>query len=133
LDPNTPSDADDIATGTPENWLSAIFNEGTTQAADVIEELTNENNLAPYPFEGSPGIVDTMYPNGANQVPYLQTHDYEFVTGTTIGGTTRLKGGNFPCGLVRFDVIADVEFVQLQIDLIPGNHRGYLCESMTEM
>ena len=61
LDPNTPADADDTAGSTPENWLSAIFNEGTTQTADVIDELTTENNLAPYPFEGSPGIVDTMY------------------------------------------------------------------------
>jgi len=138
LDPNTPTDAEDVAGPTPENWLSAIFNEGTTQTADVLDELTNENNLAPYPFEGGDdgagGVyIDTMYPNGANQVPYLQTHDYEFVTGTTIGGTTRLKGGNFPCGLIRLDVEADVEFVQLQIDLVPGNHRGYLCEPMTEM
>lgn len=74
-----------------------------------------------------------MYPNGANQSPYLQTHDYEFVTGTTIGGTTRLKGGNFPCGLIRIDAQCDIDLIQLQIDLVPGNHRGYLAEPMTEM
>lgn len=140
-DPNTPSDAPDIGGGTPENWMQAIFNEGTDQASDVLEDLTTENTIAPYPFEnGSDGMggvyLDTMYPNGANQAPGLQIHDLEFISGTTIGGTTRLKGGNFPCGLARFDISNDSQetvFLTLQIDLVPGNHRGYLCESMTEM
>jgi len=131
-DPNTPNDASDVAGGTPENWLAAIFNEGTTQDADIIDEMITEQNQPPYPYEGDGVHTDTMYPNGANNVPYLQVHDYEFVTSTTIGGTTRLKGGNFPCGLVRIDVIGEAT-VQLQIDLVPGHHRGYLCESMTEM
>jgi len=138
-DPNTPSDADDIGpSATPENWMSAIFNDGTGRDENVIEDMISENNVAPYPFENGPvtgaGITytDTMYPNGANQVPYLQTHDYEFVTSTTIGGTTRLKGGNFPCGLIRIDAVGEV-MIQLQINLVPGHHRGYLCESMTEM
>jgi hypothetical protein len=133
LDPNAPDDAADVSGPTPENWMSALFNDGTTQDDNVITDMISENNIAPYPFENDGVHTDTMYPNGANNVPYLQTHDYEFVTGTTIGGTTRLKGGNFPCGLIRFDVIADVTTVQLQIDLVPGNHRGYLCEPMTEM
>ena len=72
LDPNTPDDASDIAGGTPENWISAIFNEGITQDADVIDDLTTENNVAPYPFENGPNVTvgsgfpnpyaDTMYP-----------------------------------------------------------------------
>ena len=77
-----------------------------------------------------------MYPNGANQLAGLQIHDFEFQSATTIGGTTRLKGGMFPCGLMRFDLLADdgnVPQLKLQIDLVPGNHRGYLCEPMTEM
>jgi len=135
LDPNTPSDAEDTSGSTPENWLSAIFNEGTTQSADVLDELTNENNLAPYPFEGSPGIIDTMYPGGANQLQGLQIHSIETVTGTTIGGISRVKGGNFPCGLISIDAFneGDSAGVIVQIDLVPGNHRGYLCEPMTEM
>ena len=133
LDPNSPDDAADASGVAPQNWMTALFNEGTEQDENVIEDMIAENNIAPYPFENDGVNNDTMYPNGANNVPYLQTHDYEFVTGTTVGGTTRLKGGNFPCGLIRFDVIADVATVQLQIDLVPGNHRGYLCEPMTEM
>ena len=47
---------------------------------------------------------------------------------------TRIKGGNFPCGLVRFDWTPETTSnIVIQIDLVPGNHRGYLCEPMTEM
>jgi len=134
-DPNTPADADDADGSTPENWMAAIFNEGTDQTSEVIEDMIFDNNVAPYPFEGDGVNIDTQYPGGANQGQGLQLHDLEFITGTTIGGTTRLKGGNFPCGLVRFDFTndTDADILTLQIDLVPGNHRGYLCEPMTEM
>lgn len=136
LDPNTPADADDADGVTPENWMSALFNSGTDQTSDVLDDMTTENNIAPYPFEGDGTNLDTMYPGGANQAPSLQVHDVEFITGTTIGGTTRMKGGNFPCGLIRFvyDNSGSVSAnIAIQIDLVPGHHRGYLCEPMTEM
>ncbi len=80
--------------------------------------------------------VDTMYPNGANQTPGLQIHDLEYVTGTTVGGTTRLHGGMFPCGLLglRLANSGDATISHLiKIDLVPGTHRGYLATPMTEM
>ena len=142
-DPNTPSDADDIGpSATPANWMSAIFNDGTGRDENVVEDMISENNVAPYPFENGPVVgagttyTDTMYPGGANQLVGLQSHDIEYVTGTTIGGTTRMKGGNFPCGLIAFTVINNGESpsqLTLQIDLVPGHHRGYLCEPMSEM
>jgi len=135
VDPNVPDDAALVDGFNPENWMAAIFNEGTDQTTDVMEDMISENNIAPYPFENDGTNLDTMYPGGANQGTGLQVHDVEFVTGTTIGGTTRMKGGNFPCGLIRFQAL---NFSQettgvLLIDLVPGNHRGYLCEPMTEM
>ena len=139
-DPNVPADNADADGGTPQNWMTALFNDGTQQDSDVLEDMAADNNIAPYPFENDGVSVDTMYPGGANQGTGLQIHDVELVSGTTIGGTTRLKGGNFPCGLVQV-VIAnttdpvsgqDMNFT-LQIDLVPGNHRGYLCEPMTDM
>ena len=138
VDPNVPGDNDDTDGTTPENWMAALFNEGTQQIADVLTDMSLENNKAPYPFEGDGVNTDTQYPGGANQGPGLQLHDSTFITTTTIGGDTRLKGGNFPCGLVRIDYSAfvgsqDSQFPVLQIDLIPGSHRGYLCEPMTEM
>ena len=139
-DPNTPDDASDADGSTPENWMTALFNQGTDQDSEVLGDMITENNQAPYPFEnaviGGVTITDTMYPGGANQGPGLQIHDTEFFTPTTIGGATRLKGGNFPCGLIKFDFTNSgpaPNFVNILIDLVPGQHRGYLCEPMTEM
>jgi hypothetical protein len=137
LDPNTPGDAD-LATGTvPENWISAIFSEGTEQDAAVISDMQSENNIAPYPFENDGVNVDTQYPGGANQLPGLEWHDLVqiYETNVTSGvGIQRLKGGNFPCGLIAIDWSpVSSSNLAIQIDLVPGNHRGYLCEPMTEM
>lgn len=140
LDPNTPDDARSTTGGTPANWAEAIFNEGTAQDSDVIRDLQTQNEIAPYPFENDGTNLDTMYPGGANQLSGVQIHSYEYVTNTTIGSTTYIKGGNFPCGLIRIDVTnnsppeteTDLNFL-IQLDLVPGSHRGYLAESMTEM
>ena len=136
-DPNTPSDAPDIGGGTPENWMQAIFNEGTDQASDVIEDMITENTIAPYPFENDGTNLDTMYPGGANQMTGLEWHDFVqiYESNLTNGiSVQRLKGGNFPCGLVCIDWTPNESAnLVIQIDLVPGNHRGYLCEPMTEM
>ena len=134
-DPNTPNDMSDADGTTPENWQVALFNDGTQQESDVLTDMALDNNIAPYPFENDGVHIDTMYPNGANQFSGLQLHDTETITTTTIGGQTRIKGGMFPCGLVRIDHLpTDVSAnLVIQIDLVPGNHRGYLCEPMTEM
>jgi len=134
LDPNTPDDAADADGIAPENWISALFNDGTEQTDEVIQDMITENNIAPYPYENDGVNLDTMYPGGANQLSSLEIHDIEFVTSSTIGGTTRLKGGNFPCGLIQLvsSFERDTEFI-VQLSLVPGTHRGYLCEPMTEM
>ena len=138
-DPNTPADALDIGGGTPENWMQAIFNEGTDQASDVIEDMITENTVAPYPFENDGVNLDTMYPGGANNASALQIHDYTNFTASTISSISRMKGGNFPCGLIRFDTTnwnlgpGEEGVLLLLVDLVPGHHRGYLCEPMTEM
>ncbi len=137
LDPNTPDDAADATGVTPANWLSTIFNDGTNQDDVVLEDMITENNIAPYPFENDGVNTDTMYPGGANQLSGLEFHDFVqiFETNVTQGvGIQRLKGGNFPCGLIAIDwsPTSSANLV-IQIDLVPGNHRGYLCEPMTEM
>lgn len=139
LDPNAPADAADADSLTPENWMAALFNEGTQQDDEVLGDMISENNIAPYPFENDGVSVDTMYPGGANQLAGLQLHDFDTITTTTIGGNTYLKGGMFPCGLMRFDFTHDATSelaaanILIQVDLVPGDHRGYHCEPMTEM
>jgi hypothetical protein len=134
-DPNTPTDALRVDGSTPQNWIAATFSDGTQQTDAVLTDMVTENNQAPYPYEDDTIHIDTMYPGGANQTTGLQIHSIETITATTIGGVTRVKGGNFPCGLISVDTIntGDSAGVVIQIDLVPGNHRGYLCEPMTEM
>jgi hypothetical protein len=133
-DPNTPTDATSINQSFSQNWLTALDNDFDQQTGEVIVDMTTENNISPYPFENDGVHTDTMYPGGANQMKTLEIHDGEFVTSTTIGGTTRIKGGNFPCGLVGvFLGNYDGEFLRMQVDLVPGSHRGYLAEPMTDM
>jgi hypothetical protein len=142
--PNTPADADDASGTTPENWLAALQNEGTDQDEQVLEDMITENNQAPYPFEngddGAGGVwTDTYYPGGANQAPTLEWHDtVEIYSASGIDGagigTQNAKGGMFPCGLIRIDWSPEVSAnLVLQIDLVAGPHRGYLCAPMTEM
>lgn len=135
-DPNTPGDSRSVQGATPQNWLGAIDNEGNNQINAVITDLTTENNLAPYPFENDGTATDTQYPGGANQLPALQVVDAAYFSTAENANKLYLKGDNFPCGLVRIFSNAGgtaEEPVQVLVDLVPGTHRGYLCESMTEM
>jgi hypothetical protein len=101
-DPNVPGDADDVGpTGTPENWMGALTNEGMDQDKDVLDRMVGalaENNQAPYPFENDGTSTDTQYPNGANQLNGLEVHDISFITPTTVGGVTRINDSFTPSG-----------------------------------
>lgn len=133
LDPNVPGDAASANDNIPANWLASMFNEGTDQTEAVLEDMITENNIAPYPFENDGVHTDTMYPGGANQLVGLQYHDSAIISSITVGGITHMKGGNFPCGLIRISSNVDTAGTIIQVNLSPGDHRGYLCEPMTEM
>ncbi len=132
VDPNVPDDAADTAGTTPENWLTAMFNEGTTQSHEVLEDMITENNLAPYPFENDGTNTDTQYPGGANQAPGSSEHSFGFVTATTVGGQTQLNGGNFQGGLIKIHLAHEGSSL-LQVHLVPGPHRGYMCQPMQDV
>lgn len=127
VDPNVPVDA-------PNNWMTALFNDGNLQDGVVQLDLIETGDQPPYPYEGDGINPDTMYPGGETNAGNLVTHDFDTITGTTVGSMSRMKGGNFPCGLMNFIVVPEATSgITIQIDLVPGNHRGYLCEPMTEM
>ncbi len=133
LDPNTPGDADD-ATGTiPENWISATFSDGTEQDSAVIQDLQTENEKAPYPFENDGVHIDTQYPGGANQAPGIEVHDAVLVTPTTVGGKTNVPGSNFQGGLIKVSNTITEGQVTLFVYLVPGPHRGYMCQPMQDV
>jgi hypothetical protein len=137
LDPNAPDDAASVSGNFPQNWMSAMFNDGTDQTAAVVDDMITENNIAPYPFENDGVNIDTMYPGGANQLLGAQIHDITplySTSATTNVGHARIKGGNFPCGLICVNWAPETTAnVVIQVDLIPGDHRGYLAESMQDI
>ncbi len=139
-DPNAPSDASDVGpTATPENWIGALENEGTEQDKDVLTNLLADNNQAPYPYENDGVHTDTQYPGGANQPlgagSKLELHDVVGISATTIGNTTRMNGGNFQGGLIRVDMtgLSDTSNVAILVHLVPGPHRGYMCQPMQDV
>jgi hypothetical protein len=147
-DPNAPDDAASVNGNSPANWMGALFNEGTDQVDQVLGDMITENNVAPYPFEDGPNVTvgslfpdpyaDTMYPGGANQAPGLALHDAVFYSNTaeTVSRVTYIKGGNFPCGLIKFNATnngSGSATFNLIIDMVPGDHRGYHAHSMLEM
>jgi len=125
---NTPQSPDPVSPGPLRNtFFNTMFDVGDNND-DVLDNATDKNDDLPYdrddyPFEAA---------NGGS----LALHDSSIMSTTTIGGTTRLKGGNFPCGLIAVD-ITNTEVTEktytLLVDLVPGHHRGYLAEPMTEM
>jgi len=118
-DPTTPP-------GVETSLYVQMFDDGLDQE-EIVDNAIDRNDNLSYP--------QMDYPGGPIQAPTVQYHDGAIVTPTTIGGITRLKGGNFPCGLMRFawNPTSTTSGIRLEISLVPGPHRGYLAEAMTEM
>lgn len=133
-DPNVPDDAADVGpTATPENWIGSLLTEGSDQHEDVLANMLVDNNQAPYPFENDGTATDTQYPGGANQLPGLQIHDTLLVTATTVGGKTTTGGFNAQGGLIRVRTQIDAGDVLCLVHLVPGDHRGYMCQPMQDV
>ena len=111
-----------------ENIYRQMFDVGADDDL-VLDNAVGKNDELPYP--------QLSYPGGDAQLSGLAIHDLVTYTSTTVGGKAYGKGGNFPCGLIKLshDVPNDSisHNLLIQVDLVPGTHRGYLCEPMTEM
>ncbi len=132
-DPNAPTDAGDAEGVTPQNWIGALDNEGIDQDAEVLQDMLTENIKAPYPFENDGVHVDTQYPGGANQASGPEVHDAVFVTPTTVGGKTSIPGTNFQGGLIKIANSIDQGNIVMLLHLVPGHHRGYMCQPMQDV
>jgi hypothetical protein len=121
--PQSPDPAINPGLLSANNILNLMFDVGDNNI-DVLANATGKNNDLPYD--------QTLYPGGDVNFNGLEIHALEFVTTTTVGNKTTIPGGEFPCGLIEFAIKSDLVPI-FRINLVPGNHRGYLAESMTEM
>ncbi len=115
--------------GDADNWMARMFDVGNDME-EVLDNATLRNDTLPYP--------QADYPGGQTQLPSLELHDFAQIyetSATTNVGIASMKGGMFPCGLLAFnwEPVSGAANLSIQIDLVPGHHKGYLCEPMQEM
>lgn len=126
-----PQSPDPITPAMETSWLNKLHNVGDN-SDEIVVNATDRNDELPYQQED--------YPGSTSNFVQLETQGYNLNQSTV--GVNTFNTGPFtaPCGLIRIDindVISSVSsgagaFTIVTVDLVPGNHRGYLCESMEE-
>ena len=124
-DPETQAGAD---TG----WMNNLLDAGDTYD-DIAANLQTIGEDLPY--------NQLEYPGGGANAEDPALHAIAIVSPTTIGGQTSIEGGTFYCGLVKLvntlvdsdDPLTRATACEVELLLVPGNHRGYLCEKMEDL
>lgn len=108
------------------NWMRDMFDVGS-DSGPIVDNATDKNDDLPYDQQN--------YPGGEGNLPGSEIVGYAFLNnGTQTGmGQATVMGSNFPCGLIRLDSGLTGGFLNLQVRLVPGTHRGYLAEPMQDM
>lgn len=103
------------------NWMRDMFDVGNDNQ-ETTQNATDRNDDLPY--------TQVNYPGGETQLPGLQLADISYFSAGTNSNKLFMKGDTVPCGLIRFFSDQQVDVI---IDVVPGHHKGYLCQPMTEM
>tara|TARA_B100000459_G_C8590429_1_gene207476 strand:+ start:785 stop:1765 length:981 start_codon:yes stop_codon:yes gene_type:complete len=126
-----PQSPDPVTPGgllTTDNYLSAMFDVGDNNL-EVLDNVSSKNDELPYNHGNYPG-GDTNFPVLENQVAVLNTNTVGF-------SEYKFTGFSAPCGLIRVDQMYSDDSstfpLVIELELMPGTHRGYLAEPMTEM
>ena len=120
-DPTTQADAD---TG----WMKLLLDSGQS-FDDIAANLQSIGEDMPY--------SQLLYPGARGNAEDPSVHAICNISQTTVGGTTGAVGGSFQCGLIKIvsnlvDPSAASAF-ELELILVPGPHRGYLCVPMQDV
>ncbi len=124
-----PQSPDLIAPGVVAGWMAEMIDVGDDSGL-VISNAEYNNNELPYDQD--------EYPGGETNFIQLETQGYNWNQSTV--GVNTFNTGPFtaPCGLLRVDfnyqsaVEGSTGVNIITVELVPGNHRGYLCETMEE-
>lgn len=124
-------------------WMTSLFDVGE-QLDEVQENFSDENDEPPYRVGAAdPADVthDKVYIPGASEnLPSMAIHSALAFTATTISSKQQIGGTNALCGLLRIDSQGfDLSTTEsssnlfMQIHLVPGRHRGYMCQTMQDV
>lgn len=124
-------------TGANGGWMTNLFD-----VADNLDEirldLRTDNDVPPY-HVGNDDSAAEFYPGGERQLPDTEVVGYAVVSNSggdnSITAQRSIKGGLFPCGLIEITsaIPGAISAYDLIVHLVPGSHRGYMCESMEDV
>jgi len=122
-DPNAP-------TTSADSWMNALFDLGGSDL-EIRDALVEENDQAPYPIAGDTSAQE-RYPGGEVNLAGLQLVSAPITSaaGTDYSGRTMIPGFTAPCGLIY---VKNDGPVPLQVNLVLGDHRGYMVDKMEDM
>jgi len=125
--PQSPDPVSPVIGGT-DNFLNKMFDVGKDNPL-VLENATDVNDDLPYD--------QVEYPGSEGNFSQLENQVFIFNSNTIGVSDYSFKGFSAPCGLIRVDQLYSDDSspydMILEIELMPGDHRGYLAEPMQEM
>jgi len=113
-------------TNLSENWISQVFNQGTLQTSEVLDDLEDTNDGLPY-YDNYIGGAALPQNEIVDEVVFRSTAQRP-----APGSRLSIGGFTAPCGLIRLDQLTG-QTLRMYVDLVPGSHRGYLCQKMEDM
>ena len=123
VDPNAP-------TSSIDSWMNSLFDLGGNDL-EIRDSLVEENDRAPYPMVGDSSGQE-RYPGGETNLSGLELVSPPITSsaGTDYSGRTNIPGFVAPCGLIALKTDGAVT---IQINLVPGSHRGYMVDEMEDL
>ncbi len=141
LSRSRPINTGDPSTAGNGGWMTQLFDVGDN-LEEIRDDIISDNDKPPYPVGNSEstGALSEFYPGGANSLPGTEVVGYAIIGGQSATGSITaqrsIKGGMFPCGLVEVKSNLPglaASHYDLIVHLVPGEHRGYLCEPMQDV
>jgi len=124
-----PQSPDPATPAIESSWLNKMHDVGDN-SDDIVTNAQDNNAELPYDQDN--------YPGGATNFAQMECQGYIMNNSNT--GVSTFNTGPFtaPCGLIRLDFLGQTTantagyYNIVTVELVPGNHRGYLCETMEE-
>jgi len=111
------------------SWFNLMHDVGM-DSQEVVSNATDRNDELPYD--------QNEYPGAGTNFMELECQGYKLNQSTV--GLNTFNTGPFtaPCGLIRIDILGTAQtedtgdYNLITVELVPGNQRGYLTETMEE-
>jgi hypothetical protein len=111
------------------SWLTNVMRQGTDQTEDILDDLEVQNTDVPYD--------QNEYPGGNSNADGAELVHYDGFSGTNNSGVIQSSYTgpfNAQCGLIKMIRTGNTDHpLILELNLMPGDHRGYLCQPMQDV